>query len=92
MLDLRGFFNKIIGRGISDAPRAWYHTEAGISCGPTQYYYNLDCVFVSRAFPQVVLTAVFVRVRFMSKPMAAHMLKYNEDEIGQGLVSIEHLH
>ena len=66
-----------------------YYTEAGIRRGPTQYHYALACALAWRAFPQVVLTAAFVRLRFISKPMAAHMLKCHEDEISEGLASIE---
>ena len=99
LADLQEYVREIIGRGklLHKRPATAmdlrhggrYYTEAGIRRGPTQYHYALACVLAWRAFPQVILTAAFVRLQFMSKPMAANMLQCHEDEVVKGLTSIE---
>ena len=97
--DLQEAVRDVIGRGklLHKRPQTQrelrhggqYYTEAGNRRGASQYHYALAVATAWRAFPQIVLTAAFVRLRFLSKAMAARMLQVHEDEVTKGLVSLE---
>lgn len=96
--DLQEAVNETIGRGkllhkrpVSVRERrlgGMYFTEAGVRRGPHQYHYAMACAHAWRAFPQITLTAAFIRLRFLSPQMAAKMMNCNAEEVNKGLVTL----
>ena len=91
--------NEVVGRGklLHNRPMAPedltlggpYYTESGIRRGTTPWNYALACSVVWKTFPQLILTAAFVRLRYLSPGMAAKLLDTHQEEIEEGVHSLE---
>ena len=66
-----------------------YYSDAGIRRGVPWWHYALACATAWRAFPQVVITAAWVRLKYIKPEMAAHMLNVHESVIKKGVASLE---